>query len=146
MASRRINNDGLNLIKEFEGFSAKPYLCPAGVPTIGYGHTKGVTMNHPEIKKSVAEDMLRDDLRFAENGVEMMVRVPVGDNQFSALVSLVFNIGHGAFRSSTLLRLLNAAKYDAAAEQFLRWNKAGGKEIAGLTRRRAAEKALFLKS
>lgn len=139
----KISQDGLNLIKEFEGFRADAYLCPAGVWTIGYGHTGGVA-EWQSVTKQEAEEYLKSDVAFAEDVINEYVEVELTQHQFDALVCFVFNIGANAFRESTLLRLLNQGDSEGAAEQFLRWNKAGGKVLAGLTRRREAERELFL--
>lgn len=142
----KINQSGLDLIKSFEGFRASPYICPAGVLTIGYGTTgKRVKAGMPPVTKATAEQWLREDVQVFEQAVDRLVTVPLTSNQFSALVSFVYNIGSGAFASSTLLKRLNAKLYSEAAAQFERWNKGGGKVLPGLTRRRQAEKALFLK-
>ncbi len=147
---RQINQTGVHLIEEFEGLSKKladgriaAYLDCVGVPTIGYGHTKNV---HPGliITQEQAEEFLHQDLRVAEAGVQHLVKVSLNDNQFAALVSFTFNLGTGALAQSTLLHDLNAGNYSAAADQFLRWNHAGGQVVAGLTRRRQAERKLFL--
>jgi lysozyme len=138
-----INQRSIELIKEFEGFCATPYKCPADVWTIGYGHTAGVTESMPEITEEEAEALLRKDVRIAENAVLQMVDVPLTDNQFSALVSLTFNIGAANFARSTLLKKLKAADYAGTAEQFERWVYAKGVKLPGLVRRRAAERALF---
>lgn len=147
---RIINQAGLQLIEEFEGLARKlvdgrirAYLDAVGIPTIGYGHTKNVHLGLV-ITREQAEEFLKEDLRVAEAGVNQLVKVPLSDNQFAALVSFVFNLGAGAFARSTLRRDLNARNYSAAAEQFLRWNRAGGHVLAGLTRRREAERRLFL--
>ncbi|MEG4149264.1 lysozyme [Microcoleus sp. Pol12B5] len=141
---RCINEQGLALIKEFEGCQLEAYLCPAGVPTIGYGHTFAVEMGQT-ISEAEADALLRKDLKDAEESVDLLVAVPINDNQFSALTSFVFNVGSGAFERSTMLSMLNAnAGADTVAAQFLRWNKANGEELSGLTRRRHAERALFL--
>ena len=147
---RQINQAGLHLIEEFEGLSKKladgritAYLDSVGVPTIGYGHTKNVHLGLV-ITCQQAEEFLAQDLRVAESGVNHLVKVSLNDNQFAALVSFVFNLGTGAFSRSTLLRDLNAGNYSAAADQFLRWNRAGGRVLSGLTRRRQAERKLFL--
>lgn len=141
---RHINEQGLALIKEFEGCKLQAYLCPAGVPTIGYGHTRSATMGQV-ITETEADALLREDLKDAEESVNQLVAAPINDNQFSALTSFVFNVGSGAFERSTLLSMLNAgAGADTIAAQFLRWNKANGEELPGLTRRRHAERALFL--
>ncbi|MEG5173271.1 lysozyme [Microcoleus sp. B3-D7] len=140
----QINQNGLDLIKQFEDCQLEGYLCPAGIPTIGYGHTKTAELG-AIITEAEAEAMLKDDLKDAEAAVNQLVAVPINENQFSALVSFVFNIGAGAFENSTLLAMLNAyASATTVAAQFLRWNKADGQELPGLTRRRHAEQALFL--
>jgi lysozyme len=111
--------------------------------TIGYGHTGGVKEGDL-ITEQKAEQLLQDDLKKFENGVLRLVRVPLAQNQFDALVSFAFNLGVGNLGKSTLLKMLNDRDYKGAAGQFIRWNKAAGKELAGLTRRRLAESALFL--
>ena len=138
----RINEAGLNLIKDFEGCRLKAYLCPAGVWTIGYGHTQGVKPDMV-INQLQAERFLIQDLKRFEDAVTSLVKVPITPNQFSALVSFAYNVGTGALYDSTLLRKLNKKDYKGAANEFLRWNKAGGKVLPGLTRRRLAEKDLF---
>jgi lysozyme len=144
---RKVTNQaGLELIKSFEGLYLTSYLCPANVWTIGWGSTGPDIGPNMTWTKEQAEARLRFDLEVFEKGVEAVITVPVTDNQFSAMVSLSYNIGISAFRKSTLLKLLNSKDYQGAADQFLRWNKAGGKELAGLTRRRNAERELFLRS
>jgi lysozyme len=137
-----LSDAGLALIKQFEGLSLKAYLCPARVWTIGYGTTRGVQPGN-QVTEAEAEMLLRDDVSRFERGVAERIQVPVTQGQFDALVSLAYNIGLSAFGKSTLLRLLNDSKYSLAAEQFPRWNKAGGKVLSGLTKRRAAERAMF---
>ena len=134
---------GIALIKDFEGLRLGAYYCSAGVLTIGYGHTGGVKEGDL-ITEQKAEQLLQDDLKKFENGVLRLVRVPLNQNQFDALVSFAFNLGVGNLGKSTLLKMLNNRDYKGAAGQFVRWNKAGGKELAGLTRRRLAESAMFL--
>ena len=141
--TRQIGQKGLDLIKRFEGLRLRSYLCPANVWTIGYGHTGNVSSNQV-ITSEQAESILRTDLRKFEQAVSDAVTVALSQNQFDALVSLAFNIGAGAFAKSTLLRLLNAGDYAGAANQFERWNQAGGRVLDGLSKRRAAERALFL--
>lgn len=145
---RQVNQAGMELIKEFEGFRRNAYLCPAGVWTIGYGSTfypdgrkvqKGDVISNKE-----AEELLKITVNNFANEVDRLVTVPINDNQFSALVSFTFNVGVYAFKNSTLRRVLNQGNYQEAARQFLRWDKAGGKTLAGLTRRRQAERNLFL--
>jgi GH24 family phage-related lysozyme (muramidase) len=140
---RSINQTGLNLIKDFEGCLLTAYDDGVGILTIGYGHTQGVSWGQT-ITQTQAEELLAQDLKYFEQSVANLVKVTLTDNQFAALVSLAFNIGTGAFAHSTLLRLLNQNQYQAAADQFLRWVNGGGKEIAGLVRRRKAERDLFL--
>jgi len=139
---RRTNEEGVALIKRWEGFKAEAYLCPAGKWTIGYGHTatarKGMV-----VSEAKAEALLLQDLRVAESAVEHAVRVPLTDNQFAALVSWTFNVGVGAMRSSTLVRKLNADDYGAVPAQLARWNKVKGAVTPGLVNRRAAEAGLW---
>ena len=131
------------LIKSFEGLELEAYLCPADVWTIGYGHT-GDVKEGDTITKAEADELLDKDLEKFRSGVNRCVKVPLNENQFGALVSFAYNVGIGSLQSSTLLKLLNAGDYDAAADQFPRWNKSGGKVLTGLTRRREAERAVFL--
>ncbi len=159
--------NAVNLIKAFEGIldgdpstvNLDPYLCPAGYWTIGWGHVvldaygrqikgkenkalayaiypKGITMDEAVV-------LLNDDLRRFTMGVQSLVTVPISNNQLCALISLVFNIGLGAFKKSTLLRYLNNGDYKSVPAQFKRWNKSKGKVLNGLTRRRAAEVAVW---
>jgi len=139
-----INEAGLELIKSFEGLRLEAYRCPAGVPTIGYGTTTGVKMG-TRITKAEAEALLRRDLEKFEAAVRSLVKVPLTDNQFSALVSFTYNLGAGALQHSTLLKLVNQGNFAAAAREFLKWNRAGGRVLPGLTRRRQAEEALFIR-
>ncbi len=138
---------GKDIIKKWEGLRLKAYLCPAGVPTIGYGHTYNVKMGQT-ISVAQAELFLDHDYQDAEEQVLSLVKVPLTENQLGALTSFVFNLGAGNLRISTLLRKLNLGDYSGAAEQFGAWNKArvNGAMIAldGLTKRRADEKNLFL--
>lgn len=137
-----ISPAGLDLIKQFEGLKLNAYVCPAGVLTIGYGTTAGVKPGQA-ITAARAEELLRADVAKFERGVADAVTVPLAQHQFDALVSLAYNIGLGAFRTSTLLRLLNKGEVASAAKQFDRWNRGGQKVLPGLTRRRAAERKLF---
>ena len=144
----RTNAAGLSLIRQAEGLRLRAYLCPAGVWTIGYGTTV-----YPDGRKvqrgdactlEQAVEYLAHDLQGFERAVAEMVRVPLTGNQFASLVSLAYNVGIGALRGSTLLRLLNAGDYAGAANQFPRWNRGGGRVLPGLVKRRAAERDLFL--
>lgn len=139
--------NGKDVIRKWEGLRLTAYLCPAGVPTIGYGHTYGVKMGQV-ISEAQAEVFLDHDYQSAEEDVLELVKVPLNENQLGALTSFVFNLGSGNLRISTLLRKLNEGDYQGAAEQFGAWNKArvNGKMIAldGLTKRRIDEKQLFI--
>ena len=141
--ARKINEKGLNLIKEFEGLKLTAYRDVKGILTIGYGHTGEDVVEGQKISAAQAEMLLKNDVDDAERGVTKLVRVLLTDNQYSALVSFTYNIGINALAKSTLLKYLNQGGFTEAADQLLRWNKAGGKEYAGLTRRRKAERALF---
>lgn len=141
---KRINNNGLLLIKSFEGLRLKAYRDAVGIWTIGYGTTRGVQPDM-SISEAEAEQFMRDDLIRFEQAINSAISVPVNDNQFSALVSFTYNVGSGAFRDSTLLKRLNGRQdIRKTADEFPRWNKAGGRVLHGLTRRRHAERALFL--
>lgn len=150
MAIRKINSDGLKLIQEFEGLRLTAYADIGGVATIGWGNTSSVTKADVQKKKTIekaeAERLLKADVSGFEKAVDTLVKVPLSDNQFAALVSFSFNVGSAAFGKSTLLKLLNAGDYKSAAAQFARWNKVNTKTVAGLTRRRTAERALFEKA
>lgn len=134
----------------FEGFSATPYLCPAGVWTIGFGSTRDATgapvcATTPAITRSQARQLAERDLRAALCEINRDVpKVRLTPLQEGALLDFVYNVGSGNFRTSTLLRKLNAGDLAGAAAEFAKWNLAGGKILAGLVRRRAAEQALFL--
>ncbi|MBE7542275.1 MAG: lysozyme [Bryobacteraceae bacterium] len=133
----------VELVKRFEGFCAKPYLCPAGVGTIGYGHTEGVSMSDPPITREAAAALLERDLAVFAAGVARLLTVPVTQNQFDALVSFAYNVGLGNLQRSTLLRRVNVGDVAGAACEFAKWTKAKGVELPGLVKRRAAERALF---
>lgn len=147
---RKVNQAGLDLIKSFEGLFLKPYLDPIKIPTIGYGtiaYENGakVTMADPEITEARAIELLQWEVDEKAASIAGMVKVPLNDNEFAALASFAYNVGSGALQGSTLLKLLNAGTdRSAVADQFLRWDKAGGKQLPGLTRRRQAERSLFL--
>jgi lysozyme len=138
-----VSETGIELIKKFEGCALKAYKCPAGVWTIGYGHTLGVNEGQ-NITKTQAEEYLKQDLKQFETAVNNLVNVPLNKNQFDAIVSFCYNLGAGNLKKSTLLKLLNKGDYKGAAEQFDHWVYAGGKKLNGLVKRRAAEKKLFL--
>lgn len=138
-----INQSGIDLIREFEGEKLEPYQDVAGLWTIGIGHLIRSGEHFTGITREQSEDLLRSDLKLACQGVTDCVKVPVNPNQYSALVSFAYNCGVGALRTSTLLKKLNSGDIDGAEGEFLKWNKAGGKVVAGLTRRREAEALLF---
>lgn len=138
-----ISETGIQLIKKFEGCSLNAYKCPAGIWTIGYGHTLGVKEGQT-ITKEQAEIFLKQDIRSFELTVNNLVNVPLNQGQFDALVSFCYNLGSGNLKNSTLLKLLNKKNYIGAAEQFDRWVYASGKKLPGLVKRRTAEKELFL--
>jgi len=133
---------GIELIKHFEGCELEAYKCAAGVWTIGYGHIKGVTSDSV-ITQEQAEQMLVEELNEYEGYINNMVTVPLSQNQFDALVSWVYNLGGGNLKASTLLKVVNSGEFTGVPEQIMRWNKAGGKVLEGLTRRRQAEADLF---
>lgn len=144
----KTSKNGINLIKEFEGCRLKAYKCPAGIWTIGIGHTglvngKPITEN-TTITPLMAETLLAIDLQKFEKCINDNVKKPLTQNEFDALVSFVFNVGTGAFEKSSMLKLLNSGHMPLAAGQFDRWIYAKGKVLNGLKKRRAAEKALFL--
>jgi lysozyme len=141
---RHASEDGLRLIRRFEGFSAVPYLCPAGYLTVGYGH---VVKNPDAFRQPITEDeateILTVDVEMAERAVLRLISVPLTDGQFDALVSFTFNLGAGALQRSTLRRKVNREDHEDAAAEFLRWVWAGGRKLNGLIRRRQAEAALY---
>lgn len=138
----QLSGAGLDLIKQHEGLRLKSYKDVGGVKTIGYGHT-GSGASKSKITEQEAEQLLVQDVQDAEQAVADLVNVPLEQNQFDALVSLVFNIGAGAFKNSTLLKKLNAGDVDGATKEFLRWNKVKGRVVSGLTNRRRQEAQLF---
>ena len=145
----KLNNSGYLLITDFEGFSAKPYLCPAKIPTIGYGNTyypdgKRVTLLDKEITKVQAFEMFKTIADRFASVVSKLVTSPLNQNQFNALVSLAYNIGTGNFASSTILKKVNKNHNDITiALEFKKWNKVNKKEVAGLTKRRIYEANIY---
>lgn len=146
--TRKTATRGIELIKEFEGCRLTAYKCPAGVWTIGYGHTGTVdgkaVASGMTITAAKATQLLKSDLAKFEAAVNSYVTAPITQNMFDALVSFTYNCGAGALKSSTLLKKLNARDYDGSAAEFPKWNKAGGKVLNGLVRRRERERQLFL--
>lgn len=141
----KINQAGIDLIKKFEGFSNKAYICPAGKWTLGYGFTKGVKEGD-SIAPEEADKRLTLEIIPFERCITESVHRDLTENQFSALVCFVYNAGEGAFKGSTMLKLLNlGTKPETIANEFQRWIHGGGKVLPGLIKRRAAEAELFLK-
>ena len=146
----KISENGLKLIKKFEGLSLKPYLCSAGIPTIGFGNTfyenmKKVTLQDETITEERADSLFNFlvTTNFV-NVVNRLVIVDINQNQFDALVSFVYNLGSGNFERSTLVKKVNQEDFIGASLEFEKWNRASGKVLSGLTKRRLAEKELFL--
>ena len=148
---RQVNDAGMTLIKHFEGLKLIAYLCPAGIWTIGYGHTKAVKQGD-KITEAEADQLLASDLLACGEQVEKYVRVPLNANQFAALASFVFNAGAGNLAASTLLRRLNNGDYDCVPSELCKWVKATnpttGRKVTlpGLVKRRAAEGQLWLQT
>lgn len=146
--ARMVNEAGRALVREYEGFRAEAYLCPAGVWTIGYGHTAGVKRGD-RVTQEQAEALLTRDLSLAAAVVERLITAPLSDNQLAALASFVFNLGHGALAASTLRKRLNAGDYASVPEELAKWvmakDPATGlrRRLPGLVKRRAAEAALW---
>ena len=145
----QISENGINVIKRFEGFESKPYKDVAGVPTIGYGATyypngKTVTMNDKPITEAEATEMLRYMVKSYANGVDRYVQQPINQNQFDALTSFAYNLGLGALKGSTLLKKVNKNPNDPDIKnQFMRWVNAGGRVVKGLVVRREYESKLY---
>ncbi len=140
----KTSDKGVDFIKGFEKLMSTVYNDAVGKPTVGYGHLikVGETFDEP-LTEEQATLLMRADLAIAEDAINSYVTSELNQNRFDALVSLVFNIGVGNFVTSTLLKLLNEGEFVQAADQFPRWNKAGGEVLAGLTRRRDAEMDMF---
>lgn len=148
--ARRVNDEGLQLIKQWEGLKLKAYQDANGKWTIGYGHTND-SGNEPRVFKGLiitkeqAEDILRKDLRACESYVNKVVKVPLTDAQFSTLVSFCYNVGSKSLQRSTLLKKLNLGHYEVVPRELMKWTKCGGKTVIGLANRRSAETGLWVK-
>lgn len=140
---KTISDKGLSLIKQFEGIKLTAYKCPAGIWTVGYGSTGPHVKEGTKISQQEADALLLHDVERFEVAVRALCPITT-QGQFDALVSFSFNLGENSLRESTLRRLHNEGEYTKAADQFPRWNKAGGRVLAGLTKRRAAERELYL--
>ena len=149
MKITKLSQKGLELIKSFEGLSLKPYVCAGGINTIGYGNTyytngKKVSLQDKPITKQQAEELLKHSLSTYEKAVDSFCRDDISQSNFDALVSFAYNLGTGALQKSTLIKKVNANPKDVTiADEFLKWNKANGRVLAGLTRRRQAEANLY---
>lgn len=149
MKITKLSPKGLELIKQFEGLKLKPYLCPASIATIGYGNTyypngQKVKLSDPAITQEKAEELLKFLLVSYEKAVDSFCRDDISQHQFDSLVALCYNIGVGALQKSTLIKKVNANPKDVTiADEFLKWNKANGRVLVGLTRRRQAEANLY---
>jgi GH24 family phage-related lysozyme (muramidase) len=143
---RHLTGAGLALIQRFESFSPTVYICPAGYPSVGYGH---VVLDGESdrfaggINEDEAEDLLRHDSGIAECAVLRLITVPLTDGQFDALVSFVFNVGAGGLQRSTLRRKVNLEEHSAVPAEFIKWVWAGGRKLKGLVRRREAEARMY---
>jgi len=138
----KTTQEGLSLIKKFEGCRLESYLCSANVLTIGYGHTAGVK-DGDTITKKEAEDLLAEDIEEFEDYVNNLVEVELKPYEFDALIAWTFNLGPTNLKESTMLKVLNEGKYNEVPAQIRRWNKAAGQTLDGLIRRREAESLLF---
>lgn len=141
----KVSQDCIDLVKFFEGFEAKAYLCPANVWTIGYGRTRNVKEGDVVNEKQAERDLLEELEEFGHQ-VSSTVKVSLEQSQFDALTSWTYNLGVGNLQSSTLLKKLNSGDKNSVPSEMLRWNKAAGKVLAGLTRRREAEAKLWEKA
>lgn len=139
----KTNQKGISTLIEFEGFRAEAYLCPAGVATVGFGFTKNVRLGDKMTRSEAAERLKRELVEY-EQGVLLACTNPPNENEFSAMVCFAFNVGVAGFKKSSVLKAHNRGDKQAAARAFGLWNKAGGKTLPGLTRRRMAEAALYL--
>ena len=144
----KTNEEGIAIIKHFEGFSSSVYKDPIGIPTIGFGSIwdeegNRLTMDHKPVSKGEAENLLKRELRHVESAITRLVTVPLTENQFSAISSLTYNIGSSRLKSSTLRQKINRRDYHGASAEFPKWRLAGGRVLKGLVRRRKAERGLF---
>ncbi len=142
---RTLSEQGYALIMRHEGFSPIPYICPAGLSTIGYGHVilEGEAFPKAGISPEMAKNLLKQDVRRVEWAVNRFVAVEMSQNQFDALVSFAYNIGNKAFERSTLLRCLNQGLYEKVPKELGKWVFSRGKRLSGLVKRRAEEAKLF---
>jgi len=140
----KISERGINFIQHFEGFYSKPYYCPAGVLTIGFGTVIKKGMYVDGITKEQATELMMNELNKNERSINRLIKVELNQNQFDALCSFVYNLGAGSLQVSTLRKKLNNGEYLDAANEFLKWVYGGGKKLKGLVRRRLAEREMFI--
>lgn len=140
----KVSEAGLALIRKFEGLRLSDYICPGGIRTIGYGHTGADVKQGMKISVDQANELLLGDVAKFERSVNELVTVAMTQGMFDALVSFTFNLGAGSLKRSDLLRRLNSGDMIGAGDEFLKWNKAGGKVLTGLTERRKAENRVFM--
>jgi lysozyme len=143
---RHITDEGLGLIKQFEGFSPKIYLCPAEYPTIGFGHVvlpEEQSRFDGGIIREEAAELLRRDVRIAASAVSRLITNPMADGQFDALVSFTFNLGAGALQRSSLRKKVNRGEHGDVPVELMKWVWSAGRKLPGLMRRRQAEGALY---
>ena len=146
---RLINERGIELVKSFEGLALRPYVCAGGVNSVGYGATRSsdgrpIDPDMEAISETEAEALLLRDLESSQGWVSRLIKTTLTENQYSALTSFTFNVGAGALQRSTLRMKLNREEYQGAADEFPKWKFANKRILAGLIRRRAAERSLFL--
>ena len=146
---RLINERGIEMVKSFEGLALRPYVCAGGVNSVGYGATRSSTggpidLDMEPISEIEAEALLVRDLETSEGWISRLIKTSLTENQYSDLTSFTFNVGAGALQRSTLRMKLNRGEFQGAADEFPKWRIAGGRILAGLVRRRTAERALFL--
>lgn len=140
-----LSQEGLDLITKFEGFESEAYLDIGGVPTIGYGSTKDVKLGDVIDENGARKRLIHEVIHTYHPSLNNACKVPLNQFEYDAYISLMYNIGTGAFKRSTLLKYLNKSLYDEAALQILRWNKVKGREVRGLTNRRKAEYQLSVR-
>lgn len=145
----KASNRCIDLIKQFEGFRSKPYLCPAGIPTIGYGSTRypdgrAVTLKDAPVTETQATGILNATIKGYEESVSALVKVALTQGQYDALVDFAYNLGAGKLANSTLLKKVNAGDFTGAASEFGKWVMGGGVKLPGLVARREAERKLFV--
>jgi len=147
----KINQAGLDLVKTYEGFRSDIYICSGNRKSYGFGSTRGfdgkrLTGNEKPISREDAEKLLKRDLQSAEKAIHRMVKVPLSENQFSAICSWIYNLGSGSWQRSTARLKLNRFDYTGCINEMIRWNRASGKRLRGLVLRRESERLLFLRS